>query len=106
MKILLDECVPKDFQKSLASHDCYTVPQAGFAGKKNGELLTLAEQAGFELLLTVDQGLQYQQSMADKSIALLVVYAKSNKLTDLLPQTSQCLRAIGSIKPGQVVRVG
>jgi hypothetical protein len=47
MKILLDECVPKDLRLSFVGHECQTVPKAGFAGKKNGELLTLAEAAGF-----------------------------------------------------------
>ena len=106
MKILLDECVPKDFQKSLIDHDCQTVPKAGLAGKKNGELLTLAEQAGFELLLTVDKGLPYQQNLTGRRISLMVVDVQTNKLADLLPQVPACLEAVRSIQPGQVVRVG
>ena len=54
MTVLIDECVPRDIRKSLGDHKCITVPQAGFAGKKNGELLDLAEQARFDVLLTVD----------------------------------------------------
>src|SRR5437660_113216 len=100
MKILLDECVPKDLQKSLIGHDCETVPKVGLAGKKNGELLTVAEQAGFELLLTVDRGLQYQQNLADRNIALVIIHAKSNKLSDLLPHVPACLEALRSIQPG------
>lgn len=54
MKVLLDECVPRKFKDSLTGHECRTVPEAGWAGKKNGELLSLAEQADFEVFLTVD----------------------------------------------------
>lgn len=51
MRLLLDECVPRKFRDSLRGHDCRTVPEEGMAGKKNGELLLLAEQAGFEVFL-------------------------------------------------------
>ena len=62
MKVLLDECLPKDLRKHLAGHTCATAPRAGFAGKANGELLTLAERSDWQVLLTMDQGMIYQQS--------------------------------------------
>jgi len=52
MRILLDECIPKKFKKCFVGHECSTVPEAGLAGYKNGELLTLAEREGFEVFLT------------------------------------------------------
>lgn len=52
MRLLLDECVPRKFKNHLVGHECQTVPEAGMAGKKNGELLILAEAAGFEVFLT------------------------------------------------------
>jgi hypothetical protein len=58
MKVLLDECIPRKLKYALHDHDCKTSPEAGFAGQKNGRLLSLAEGAGFELFLTVDKGLQ------------------------------------------------
>lgn len=61
MKLLLDECVPRKFRDVLSGHDCRTVPEEGLAGKKNGELLALAEKSGFEVFLTLDRGLEYQQ---------------------------------------------
>src|SRR3954462_13136653 len=76
------------------------------AGKRNGELLTLAEAAGFDVLLTVDKGLPHQQNLSDRVISLLVVRAHSNEIEDLLPHVPACLEALRSIKPGQVVRVG
>ncbi len=105
MKVLLDECVPRKLKFAISGHYCQTVPEAGFAGKKNGQLLSLAESAGFELFFTLDKGLQYQQNMAKRSIAVLVVSAKSNRLADLLLVVESCLTAMTSIKPGQVIRV-
>src|SRR3954470_21292449 len=106
MKILLDECVPKDLQQSFPNHSCSTVPKAGLAGKKNGELLKLAEQAGFDLIITVDQGLRYQQNLTGRKLAVLIVMAKSNKLADLLSHVQACMEALRSIRPGEVVPVG
>jgi hypothetical protein len=54
MKILLDECLPRKLLNALPDHDCQTVPQAGLAGQKNGRLLSLAENAGFNLFVTID----------------------------------------------------
>ena len=106
MTILLDKCVPKDLRKSLVDHKCQTAPKAGFAGKKNGELLTLAERDGFDVLLTTDKSLSYQQNLKGRTISLLIVRAKSNKLADLLPYIPASLEALRSIKPGQVIRIG
>lgn len=105
MRVLLDECLPKDLQKNLVGHECQTAPRAGFAGKSNGELLTLAELAGFQVLLTVDRGLPHQQNLTGRVIAVLIVRARSNKLNDLLPHVPACLEALRSIKPGEMVRV-
>jgi predicted nuclease of predicted toxin-antitoxin system len=85
MKILLDECIPRKLRYSLPDHDCHTVPDAGLAGKKNGFLLDLAEKAGFEIFVTMDKGLAYQQNLAGRSIAILILRGKSNRLADLLP---------------------
>ncbi len=84
MRLLLDECVPRKFRNSLPGHDCRTVPDQGMAGKKNGELLSLAEQAGFEVFLTLDRGLEHEQNLQRRTIAIIVVRAKSSRLADLL----------------------
>jgi len=106
MKILLDECVPRKLKFALAEHDCKTVPEAGFAGQKNGRLLSLAEDAGFELFLTMDKGLPYQQNLAGRRIAILVVRARSNRLADLLQHMEACRAIMSSIRHGEVIRVG
>ncbi len=64
MKLLLDECVPRKLKDNLVGHECQTVPDAGFAGKKNGELLSLAARAGFDIFVTIDRGIEHEQSLA------------------------------------------
>ena len=106
MRVLIDECIPRKVQNALLGHECRTVPQAGLTGKRNGELLTLAEAAGFDVLLTVDKGFPHQQNLSDRVISLSIVRAHSNEIEDLLPHVPACLEALRSIQPGQVVRVG
>ena len=106
MKILLDECIPRKLKYALPEHECQTVPEAGMANQKNGILLSLAENAGFDLFLTVDKGLQYEQNLAGRRIAILIVRARSNRLKDLLPHMQACRVIMKSIKPGQLARIG
>jgi predicted nuclease of predicted toxin-antitoxin system len=107
MKLLLDECVPRRFSSSLSSdvHQCLTVPEAGFAGKTNGELLALAE-AGFDVFITLDRGFAYQQNLAGRKIAILLIRTSSTRLADLLPHADACRQALTTIKPGEIVQVG
>ncbi|HSY33186.1 MAG TPA: DUF5615 family PIN-like protein [Verrucomicrobiae bacterium] len=106
MRILLDECVPVALKRNLSSlrHECQTVRDPGFAGKKNGELLTLAE-GRWEVLLTTDRKIEYQQDMIGQKIGILFLRAKTNRLQDLLPILPLCAQALLSIRPGQVVEV-
>ena len=106
MKILLDECIPRKLKNALPDHKCLTVPEAGLAGQKNGLLLSLAESAGFDLFFTMDKGVQYQQNLAGRSIAILLIHARSNRLQDLLPHLDACRTIMKSIQPGEVIRVG
>jgi hypothetical protein len=105
-KILLDECVPRKFKKHLPGHDIVTVPEAGFAGKKNGELLSLAEKAGFQVFITLDQGIEYEQNLGGRSLAVILIHAKSSKLEDLVPHVAKILAALESMGVGQLARVG
>src|SRR5271169_2239792 len=106
MRVLLDECIPRKFKNRLVGHNCSTVPEVGLAGKKNGELLLLAEQNGFEIFVTLDKGLKYQQNLAQRNIAVIIIRAMSNRISDLLPHAEACLVDIRSIRPGQVTLVG
>jgi hypothetical protein len=89
----------------VTGHECQTARYAGISGLKNGELLTAAEMAGFELFLTVDQGFEYQQNLTSRRIAIIILCAKSNRLKDLLPLVPSCLVQMEVIRPGQIVRI-
>src|ERR1017187_3585056 len=105
MKILLDECLPRKLKGHFASHDCQTVPEALLAGKKNGELLAIAERQGFEIFLTMDKGLEYEQNLTGRQIAVIILRAKSNRLVDIVPLVEGCLRQLRSIEPRQIARI-
>jgi hypothetical protein len=104
MKILLDENLPRKLAGYLIDHDCTTVPECGWSGKKNGQLLILADPL-FDLLLTLDKNLPYQQNLNTKRIAVLILLAHSNRIQDLLPAIPDCLAALATIQPGQVIRI-
>ena len=105
MRILIDECLPRKVKFSLTGHECVTVREAGLSGRENGELLHLAERK-FDVLLTVDKGIRYQQNLSGRSIAVLLIRAKSNDIDDILPHVPACLKALESMKHGDVVTVG
>jgi predicted nuclease of predicted toxin-antitoxin system len=106
MRILLDECVPRKLKFMLiaAGHDCETARDAGFGGMTNGKLLAAAELL-FEVLVTIDRNIQYQQNLASRNIAILVLCAYSNDISDIQPLVSNGVNALKSIKPGQVVEI-
>jgi hypothetical protein len=106
MRVLLDECVPRKLKGSLTGHECHTVPEEGMAGKRNGELLARAEEAGFDVFLSVDRGIEFQQNLQSRNIAVIIVRARSSRLADLLPLVPEILRRIDNLRPGEVIRVG
>ena len=105
MRILLDECVPRPLRRHFAGHDVRTIREMGWAGKKNGELLALMAADGFEVLVTVDQNIRYQQNLVAAGVAMVVLVAATNRLAALLPLVSSALAALAVIKPGDVVEI-
>jgi predicted nuclease of predicted toxin-antitoxin system len=105
MKLLIDECVDERLRSSFPGHDCQTARYAKFVGLKNGELLSAAEAAGFDVLVTIDQSIPEQQNLADRKIALIILSAATNRLRDLLPLVPAALAVLDAIRPGQVKRV-
>ena len=105
MRVLLDECVPKRLGRELTGHAVRTVPQEGWSGKKNGELLRLMSAAGFEVLLTVDQGIRHQQNLQAAGVAVVVMFGASNQLVDLAPLMPDVLIALNTIQAGDVVEI-
>ena len=98
MKILPDECVPWPMHRLLAGHECRTAQQQGWGGIKNGRLLQLAE-GGFDLFITSDQNVRYQQNLAGRQIAILEL--STNKLRRIEAAAVLIRAAIASIKPGE-----
>ncbi len=105
MRLLIDECVDERLRNLLVGHDCQTARFAKLAGLSNGELLSEAERAGFDVLVTVDQNMPSQQNFGDRKIAVLVLRAPSDRLRDLAPLIPMALSALSSVKPGQVLQV-
>jgi len=103
MRILLDECIPRRLKDELVGHDTHTVPEMGWAGKKNGDLLNLLVPAGFEVFLTVDQNLRYEQNLHAASIVVVVLVAPTNRLADLKPLVPSVLKALAAVQPGQLI---
>ena len=101
MRILLDECVDRRLSHELVGHDVKTAQQMGWRGIKNGELLTLAS-AHFDVLVTSDRNLSFQQHVSSFPIAIIVMQARTNRLADLKPLVPNILRAIEFARPGAV----
>jgi len=105
MRILLDECIDQRLRLLFPGHDCQSAGYANLAGLKNGALLAAAESAGFEILITTDQEIPYQQNLSMRRISIVVLCAPTNRLADLRPLVPAVLQALDSIQPGQVTRI-
>ncbi len=104
MKLLLDECLPRDLLKDFAPYSVAHVKGSAFEGLQNGELL-FAAQHEYDVLLTADANLYYQNKVARFDIAVLVLRAYRNAYEFLLETISGALEALENIQPGQVVYV-
>lgn len=104
MRLLLDECVPARLRRVLQSHDVSTVVIEGWSGIKNGELLAIAAQ-NFDVLVTVDKNLPYQQDPSTLPMAVVVLDALSNELPHLMPLVPALERALRTLIKGRFIRI-
>lgn len=104
MRILLDEDLPRRLGGLLLGHNVETVPQSAWAGIKNGKLLALAATK-FDVFLTMDQNLEFQQNLASLPVAVLVIEAVSNRIEDLAPLVPEILKQLNHIQPATLRRV-
>ncbi|WP_309744074.1 DUF5615 family PIN-like protein [Chamaesiphon sp. OTE_20_metabat_361] len=104
MKILLDECIDRRLAREFVDYEVKTVPQMGWAGVKDGQLLVLAE-AEFDVFITVDRNLSFQQNLPQFEIAVVVLQALSNRLADLKPLAPKILAILGEVAKGQATIV-
>jgi predicted nuclease of predicted toxin-antitoxin system len=104
MRILLDESVPTRLGRLLIGHEVTSVQRQGWGGIKNGKLLALAATE-FDVLLTADKGIEYQQNLATLPVAVLIVLATSNRLEDMALVVPNILKALSDLQPRAVQRV-
>jgi hypothetical protein len=105
VRVLLDESLPVDLAEELPGHQVETVRGHGWVGFLNGDLLRRA-RADFDVFVTMDRNLPHQQNLVAIGMAVVLVLAKSNRLSDLRPLIPAILEAIAAIKPGELRRVG
>jgi predicted nuclease of predicted toxin-antitoxin system len=104
MHILLDESVPGRLGQLLTGHTSVTVQRRGWASIKNGKLLALAS-GEFDVLLTADKGMEYQQNLATLPVAILIVLARSNRIDDLAAAVPTILTALADLPPKTLRKV-
>mgnify|MGYP001000906984 CR=1 FL=1 len=105
MKVLLDECVDWRLSREITGHEVRTARQMGWSTIANGELLALAAQE-FDVFVTVDRNLSFQQHLVSFKIAVIVLCARSNRLAVLRPLVPDLLVAISDARQGAVTYVG
>jgi hypothetical protein len=105
VRALLDENMPKALVRLLAPEvEARTVQQAGWSGRKNGELLTVASES-FDVLITTDQGIPHQQDLSRYEIGIVLVVARSKRIEDLAPLVPEVKVRLDSVAPGVVLHV-
>ena len=105
MNILLDECVPARFARSVSGHSVTTVQRRGWAGIKNGDLLALAETE-FDAFITVDRNLSVQQDLTKFRIPVLLLRAQTNRLEDIRPLAAELLKKLPGSAAGALTIIG
>lgn len=104
MKLLLDECVDRKLTRFFGEFEISTVPKMGWESIRNGELLKLAE-ANFDVLITSDRNMSFQQKITGRNLAVVVMVAHSNGLKHLELLVPAIKEALKNIQPGMVVHV-
>jgi len=105
MKVLFDECVPASLRKFFVGHEVATVTENGWSGIKNGKLLKLASE-NFDVFITVDKNLSFQQNLGSLPIAVIVVHSRSNNIQQLAQLMPVVLTLLSQKLPKSVFDVG
>jgi len=106
MRILIDECLNWRLGRALTGHYAVSAQKMGWSGIKNGQLLRLAVDNGFEVFLTGDRNLSFQQNPAELKLAVVVLEAEGIQLHHTLPLMPKVLAVLPALKPGDIIRVG
>lgn len=106
MKVLLDESMPRRLASSFPdSFEIHTVQQMGWAGYGNGDLLGVAVDHGFDCIITVDQGFEYQQNVTDLPIPVVIMLAQRTRLQELKPLVAEVVAVLSGDLERRVYRV-
>ena len=105
MRVLLDESLPRPFAALLSGHEVRTVAAMGWSGKQNGELLRLAA-GSFDVLLTADTNIEYQQNLSTLPLSVVVVLAPTNRIESLRAIVPELLQTLEALPRRQLIRVG
>lgn len=105
MRILIDECLNWRLARALTGHYAVSAQKMGWSGITNGKLLALAIENGFDVFLTGDRNLAFQQNVTEFSIRVVVLDARGIQLHQTLPLMPKVLSLLPTLKPGTVVRV-
>ncbi|MGI8788597.1 MAG: DUF5615 family PIN-like protein [Pyrinomonadaceae bacterium] len=105
MKILLDHNLDRRLKNHLTEHETVTIQERNWADVLNGELLTLAEENNFDVLLTADSNIKSQQNLSNRKISILILRAFNNRLKTHVEMINDIQEALAKIKPGEIVEV-
>jgi hypothetical protein len=100
MRILFDQGMPVGIRDALAAHEVKTAAEQGWSSLSNGHLLKAAEQAGFDVLLTTDTNIQFQQNLTGRRIAIVAL--SPNRWTLLRGRLSEIIASVEAVKPGEI----
>lgn len=106
MKLLLDENLPHDLRHFLPGHEVLTVAYMQWSGVRNGELLNRAASAGFDAMISLDTGLEYEQNLQSLPISIVLLRSPSNRLNDLMPLVPALLDGLTKLNPRTLVIIG
>jgi predicted nuclease of predicted toxin-antitoxin system len=105
LKILLDHNLDRRLKRYLEAHETFTTQEQNWADALNGELIALAEQNGFEVLITADANIKHQQNLANRNIAIIVLRALNNRLSTHAEMTPEVLGILEKIQPCEIMEV-
>ncbi len=105
-RVLIDESLPRQLVSLLIGHDAKTVQAEGWSAVKNGELLLSAVAARFEVFVTPDRKLEYQQNIPRVGLAIVVIRAFTNRIEDVAPLVPRVLEVLPEVRAGTVTHIG